>query len=102
NMGSLWVKNRQPGWTDMEWQLRNWLYFTWLSGDHICEQHVHNLDVVNWAKQSHPARCFGMGGRQVRIEPAYGNIFDHHAVHYEYPDGSWMFSQCRQMPGCLN
>jgi predicted dehydrogenase len=102
NMGSLWVKPRQASWSDMEWQLRNWLYFTWLSGDHICEQHVHNLDVINWAKQSHPVRCFGMGGRQVRTEPAYGNIFDHHAVHYEYGDGSWMFSQCRQIPGCAD
>lgn len=102
NMGSLWMKPRQPEWSDMEWQLRNWLYFTWLSGDHICEQHVHNLDVINWAKNDHPIRCFGMGGRQVRIDPAYGQIFDHHDVHYEYADGAWMFSQCRQMPGCLS
>lgn len=102
NMGSLWVKPRQPEWSDMEWQLRNWLYFAWLSGDHICEQHVHNLDVINWAKQAHPVRCFGSGGRQVRTEPAYGHIFDHHDVHYEYADGSWMFSQCRQIAGCLN
>lgn len=102
NMGSLWVKPRQAEWSDMEWQLRNWLYFAWLSGDHICEQHVHNLDVINWAKQAHPVRCFGQGGRQVRTEPAYGHIFDHHDVHYEYADGSWMFSQCRQIAGCLN
>jgi len=102
NMGSLWMKPRQSEWSDMEWQLRNWLYFTWLSGDHICEQHVHNLDVINWAKNDHPVRCFGMGGRQVRTDPAYGQIFDHHDVHYEYADGSWMFSQCRQMPGCLS
>ncbi|MFO1023142.1 MAG: Gfo/Idh/MocA family oxidoreductase [Planctomycetales bacterium] len=102
NMGSLWMKPRQTNWSDMEWQLRNWLYFTWLSGDHINEQHVHNLDVANWAKQAHPVRCFGMGGRQVRTEPAYGQIFDHHDVHYEYEDGSWIFSQCRQIPGCLN
>jgi len=102
NMGSLWMHPRKPEWSDMEWQLRNWLYFAWLSGDHICEQHVHNLDVINWAKNDHPVRCFGMGGRQVRTDPAYGHIFDHHDVHYEYADGSWMFSQCRQMPGCLN
>jgi len=102
NMGSLWHKPRQPEWSDMEWQLRNWLYFTWLSGDHICEQHVHNLDVVNWAKGAHPVRCFGMGGRQVRVEPEFGHIYDHHAVHYEYEDGSWMFSQCRQIPNCAN
>jgi myo-inositol 2-dehydrogenase/D-chiro-inositol 1-dehydrogenase len=102
NMGSLWMNARKPEWSDMEWQLRNWLYFAWLSGDHICEQHVHNLDVVNWAKQGHPVRCFGQGGRQVRTDPAYGHIFDHHDVHYEYADGSWLFSQCRQIPGCLD
>jgi predicted dehydrogenase len=84
----------------MEWQLRNWLYFTWLSGDHIVEQHVHNLDVINWIKKSHPVKCFGVGGRQVRTDPAYGHIFDHHAVHYEYGDGTKMFSMCFQIDGC--
>lgn len=102
NMGGLWMHPRKPEWSDMEWQLRNWLYFTWLSGDHIVEQHVHNLDVVNWALQSHPVRARGMGGRQVRTDPAYGHIFDHHAVQYEYPDGAWLFSECRQIDGCLN
>ena len=68
----------------MEWQLRNWLYFTWLSGDHIVEQHVHNLDVVNWAMQGHPVRAVGMGGRQVRTGPEFGHIFDHFAIDYEY------------------
>lgn len=101
NMGSLWMNPRKAEWSDMEWQLRNWLYFAWLSGDHICEQHVHNLDVINWAKKAHPVRCFGSGGREVRKDPAFGHIFDHHDVHYEYADGSWMFSQCRQIPGCL-
>ncbi len=100
NMGGLWMNPRQPGWSDLEWQLRNWLYFTWLSGDHIVEQHVHNLDVINWAKGAHPVRCHGSGGRQVRTDPAYGHIFDHHSVHYEYADGSWMFSECRQIDGC--
>jgi predicted dehydrogenase len=55
NQGGLWHHGRQPEWSDMEWQIRNWLYFTWLSGDHICEQHVHNIDVVNWAMRAHPA-----------------------------------------------
>ena len=100
NSGSLWHKPRQDSWSDMEWQLRNWLYFTWLSGDHIVEQHIHNLDVINWAKQAHPVKAHGMGGRQVRVQPAFGHIFDHHAVQFEYEDGSVMFSQCRQMPGC--
>lgn len=102
NMGSLWMNPRQPQWSDMEWQLRNWLYFTWLSGDHITEQHVHNLDVVNWAVGSHPLECRGMGGRQVRTDPAFGQIFDHHAVQYLYPGGVYGFSECRQIDNCVN
>lgn len=102
NMGFLWSRERKENWSDMEWQLRNWLYFVWLSGDHIVEQHVHNLDVVNWAKGMHPKRALGMGGRQVRTAPQFGNIFDHHAVQFEYPDGTWMFSECRQIEGCRN
>ncbi len=86
NQGSLWMKPREKDWSDMEWQIRNWLYFTWLSGDHICEQHVHNLDVVNWALDAHPVRAVGMGGREVRTSPDFGNIFDHFAIDYEYPE----------------
>ena len=99
NQGGLWVKRRQPDWSDMEWQCRNWLYFTWLSGDHITEQHVHNLDVINWAIGSHPIKAMGTGGRQVRTGPEYGNIFDHFAVEYEYPNGVRVMSMCRQMDG---
>jgi hypothetical protein len=102
NQGGLWHKDRQPQWSDMEWQLRNWLYFTWLSGDHIVEQHVHNLDVVNWAMQAHPVKARGMGGRQVRTDPKFGHIFDHHAVQYLYESGAWCFSECRQIDGCAN
>ena len=102
NQGFLWHKDRQPEWSDMEWQLRNWLYFAWLSGDHIVEQHIHNIDVINWAKKGHPARASGMGGRQVRTDAKFGHIFDHHDVQYEYDDGSMMFSQCRQIDGCAN
>jgi predicted dehydrogenase len=98
--GGLWMHERQPAWSDMEWQLRNWLYFTWLSGDHIVEQHVHNLDVVNWAIGAHPLRASGMGGRQVRTSPAYGHVFDHFAVEYEYPGGVTVQSMCRQIDGC--
>ena len=87
NQGGLWSRPREAKWSDLEYQIRNWLYYTWLSGDHICEQHVHNLDVMNWAMDAHPVRCVGMGGRQVRTSPIYGNIFDHFAVEYEYPDG---------------
>ena len=100
NQGSLWKKDREASWSDLEWQLRNWLYFAWLSGDHIVEQHVHNLDVVNWAMRAHPVRAVGMGGRQVRTEAAYGHIFDHFAVDYEYENGAHLMSMCRQIDGC--
>ena len=102
NMGGLWMKAPRPEWTDMEWQIRNWLYFTWLSGDHIVEQHVHNLDVVNWAMGAHPLRAMGMGGRQVRRHPHYGQIFDHFAIEYEYPGGVFLTSMCRQIDGCAS
>jgi predicted dehydrogenase len=100
NQGALWVKPRQTDWTDLEWQMRNWLYFTWLSGDHIVEQHVHNLDVINWAVGAHPVSALGMGGRQVRTDPAYGHIFDHFSVDYEYENGLHLMSMCRQIDGC--
>ena len=96
NQGGLWVRERQPEWTDVEWQLRNWLYFTWLSGDHIVEQHVHNIDVSNWAIGMHPVRATAVGGRQERTEPAYGHIYDHFAVDFEYENGVHMMSMCRQ------
>ncbi len=88
------------GLSELEYQVRNWYFFSWLSGDHICEQHVHNIDVCNWIKQGHPTEAQGMGGRQVRTGKEYGNIFDHHAVEFSYADGTKMFSQCRQIPGC--
>jgi predicted dehydrogenase len=102
NQGSLWHRDRTPQMSDLEWQLRNWLYFTWLSGDHICEQHIHNLDVINWAVQAHPTRATGMGGRQVRTGPEFGHIFDHFAIEYEYPNNIHVLSMCRQIPGCQN
>lgn len=101
NQGGLWMKPKQPTWSDLEWQMRNWLYFTWLSGDHIVEQHIHNIDVCNWAKGGHPVKCFSMGGREVRTDPAYGHVFDHFATEYEYADGSKMMSTCRQIDGCF-
>lgn len=100
NQGGLWNHARQPEWTDMEWQIRNWLYFTWLSGDHICEQHVHNIDVINWALDAHPVKALGMGGRQVRTDPAYGHVFDHFTVEFEYGNGARLMSMCRQIDGC--
>jgi len=102
NMATLWHKKKEQGMGDLEWQIRNWLYFAWLSGDHICEQHVHNLDVINWALQAHPVSAMGMGGRQVRVEPEFGHIFDHHAVDYTYPNDVHIMSMCRQTAGCAN
>lgn len=100
NQGSLWVKRREANWSDMEWQLRNWLYFTWASGDHIVEQHIHNIDVMNWAIGATPLRAISMGGRQVRTQPEYGQIFDHFSTELEYPNGVWITSTCRQIDGC--
>ncbi len=85
--------------SDMEWQCRSWPWFTWTSGDHIVEQHVHNLDVINWALQGHPEQCMGMGGRAVRN---LGNIWDHFAVEFEYPKGVRVESLCRQINGCTD
>lgn len=101
--GPIWLKPRQAGWTDMEWQMRNWYYFTWLSGDFNVEQHVHFLDVAAWIMQGrYPVSAVGTGGRQVRTEAEYGNIYDHHAVTYEYADGARLHSHCRRQPGCHN
>ena len=100
NQGDLWVRKHEPGMTEIEWQCRNWLYFSWLSGDHIVEQHVHNIDVVNWVMGAMPKNIVGMGGRQVRVAPEYGNIFDHFYVEFEYPNGVRASSMCRQTKGC--
>jgi predicted dehydrogenase len=101
--GTIWVKPRQAGWTDMEWQMRNWYYFTWLSGDFNVEQHVHLLDVGAWILgDRYPTQCYGLGGRQVRTGPEFGHIYDHFSIVYEYPDGVRFFSNCRQQAGCRN
>ena len=98
--GGIWTKPRQPEWTDMHWQMRNWYYFTWLSGDFNVEQHVHYLDVCAWVKDAYPTSAVGIGGRQVRVGEEYGNIFDHHSVVYEFEDGAKLFSNTRQIRGC--
>ena len=95
-----WQHPRRPNMTEMEYQLDNWYYFTWLCGDHIVEQHIHNLDVVNWIKQAHPVKAYGMGGCQKPRTSDDGEIFDHHAVEFEYADGTRMFSQCRHIGNC--
>jgi myo-inositol 2-dehydrogenase / D-chiro-inositol 1-dehydrogenase len=109
NSGVLWVRKREelerilgrPP-TEMEYQVHNWYYFNWLCGDNIVEQHVHNVDVINWIKNDYPVRAQGMGGCQVRTAPEYGENFDHHAVEYEYADGTRMYSYARHMAGCWN
>jgi predicted dehydrogenase len=101
NAGTLWHRGDSPKWSRMEYQVRNWLYFDWLSGDHICEQAVHSLDKTAWLQGDiQPTRAFGMGGRQQRTQPEYGNIFDHHTVFYEYPSGIRVFFTCRQQSDC--
>ncbi|MBM4061021.1 MAG: Gfo/Idh/MocA family oxidoreductase [Planctomycetes bacterium] len=99
--GELWSHPRQPGWTEMEWQIRNWLYYPWLSGDLITEQHVHTIDVMAWIKGDvYPTACASLGGRQVRTDPIYGTVFDHFATIYEWQDGTRGYSFCRQQNQC--
>jgi myo-inositol 2-dehydrogenase/D-chiro-inositol 1-dehydrogenase len=99
NGAGVWTRPRKPQQTEMEYQMRNWYYFNWLCGDHITEQHIHNIDVSNWIKKGHPVRANGMGGREVRTGLDNGQIFDHHFVEFTYEDGSTMMSQCRHIPG---
>jgi predicted dehydrogenase len=99
NQGGLWSVEKTPEMSDSEWQIRDWLYFTWLSGDHIVEQHVHNLDVANWVMGSTPIRAIGTGGRAQRVQPVYGHIYDHFAIDYEYPNGVHVMSMSRQIQG---
>lgn len=101
--GTLWYKEPQSDWTEMHNQMRNWYYYTWLSGDFNVEQHVHFLDVCAWIMgDRYPVKAVGMGGRQQRTEPRFGNIYDHHSVIYEYADGARLISNCRQQRGCQN
>jgi predicted dehydrogenase len=103
NTGYLRCFQRETGWSDMEYQLRNWLYYTWLSGDHYVEQHIHSLDKMAWAmKDEFPEKAFGVGGRQVRTQEVYGQIFDHHAVVFEWKNGVKAFSMCRQQENTDN
>ncbi len=102
NGAGVWVRERKPGMNELQYQVWNWYYFVWTCGDHIVEQHIHNIDVINWLKGTHPIKAQGQGGRQVRTGKQYGQIFDHHFVEFTYPDGSVMLSQCRHIPGCWN
>ena len=98
NNDGVWVNPRKPEQTEMEYQMRNWYYFNWLCGDHITEQHIHNIDVINWFKGSYPVKAQGFGGREVRKGKDHGEIFDHHFVEFHYADGSILNSQCRHIP----
>ena len=102
NGGGVWTRPRKPEQTEMEYQMDNWYYFNWLCGDHIVEQHIHNLDVGNWLKNAYPVTANGQGGREVRTGKDHGQIFDHHFVEFTYEDGSKMFSQCRHIQQCWN
>jgi len=104
NTGSVWSPfPRKSDWTDMQYQVKNWYYYTWLSGDHIVEQAVHSIDKMAWAmKDEPPVKCVAHGGRQVRTAPEFGNIFDHFSVVYEYANGARGFHSCRQQAGCFS
>ncbi|PZR40760.1 MAG: dehydrogenase [Azospira oryzae] len=102
NNEGVWMNPRKAGQTEMEYQMRNWYYFNWICGDHIVEQHIHNMDVMNWFKGDFPVKAQGMGGREVRKGKEYGEIFDHHYVEFQYADGSIMNSQCRHIKGTMS
>ena len=102
NDAGVWVKKRLADQTELEYQMRNWYYFNWLCGDHILEQHIHNIDVANWFIGDYPIYAQGMGGRQVRKGKDYGEIFDHHFVEFTYPSGAVISSQCRHIPGTMS
>jgi len=100
NMGSLWNVAPDAKKSDVENQVRNWLYHSWLSGDHIVEQHVHQLDVMQWVMGGHPELVRGVGGRQVRTDGSlYGHIFDHFGLEFQYSGDRFVFSMCRQQDG---
>jgi len=96
NAGPLWLRARKPEWSEMEYQIRNWIYFYHLSGDHIAEQHIHSLDKIAWAKGSYPVKATASGGRIQRTGPEYGNVYDHFNTVFEWEDGVRAFSSCRQ------
>jgi len=102
NNDGVWVHPRQAGQTEMEYQMRNWYYFVWLCGDHINEQHIHNIDVINWVMEGYPVKAQGMGGRETRKGKDYGQIFDHHFVEFEYGNGVVFNSQCRHQKGTMS
>jgi predicted dehydrogenase len=99
NQSMLWYRNRENGWSDMELMVRDWVNWKWLSGDHIVEQHVHNIDVFNWFTGKKPVKCVGFGARQRRLT---GDQFDMFSIDFEYEGGVRLHSMCRQIDGCKN
>ena len=97
NGGKLWHRDNNPSWSEMEWMIRDWVNWTWLSGDHIVEQHVHNLDVASWFIGAHPTKALGFGSRQRRLT---GDQYDNFSIDYTYEDGMQVHSMCRQINGC--
>lgn len=102
--GLLWHRGDKPEWSRMEYQLRNWLYFNWLSGDHLAEQHIHSVDKALWLMGDRlPKSVYGSGGRLVRTDPMFGNIYDHFSCVFEWEDSDIkVFTHCRQMPCPFN
>jgi predicted dehydrogenase len=92
-------QTKPAGMGEMEYQIRHWGVFCWLCGDHIVEQATHEIDVANWVMNDHPVQANGLGGRQVRFGPGNGDIWDHHAIEFEYPSGARLYCQARQQPG---
>jgi len=99
NGAGIWYRDRKPDATEMQFQVNNWYHFNWLCGDHICEQHVHNIDVANWVLDRLPETAYGVGGKQLRRPKQPSEIYDHHSVNFTYPGGVRISSQCRQFPG---
>lgn len=100
NTGELWFRDIKPSWGKLKKELRNWIYYNWLSGDHIVEQAIHSLDLMSWAMGDVlPVKASGTGGRQSRTEAKYGNVYDHFAITYEYPDGARGHHHSRQQKG---
>jgi predicted dehydrogenase len=99
NGGGIWFREKKEGQTELQYQMQNWYYFTWLCGDHINEQHIHNIDIANWVLDRLPESAYGVGGRQNRVPGQPSEIYDHHAVNFTYPGGVRIASQCRQFPG---
>ncbi|NMC38053.1 MAG: Gfo/Idh/MocA family oxidoreductase [Bacteroidales bacterium] len=99
NGGKLWHRDKNPEWSEMEWMIRDWVNWTWLSGDHIVEQHVHNLDVANWFTGKHPVKAVGMGSRLRRVT---GDQYDNFSIDFTFENGIHIHSMCRQINGCAN